>query len=105
MISLTELRALLKKNEIKGYLHYIKSELIDVLIKRGLLPEIINITTITSLPEQEKTKKEINPKYNFLKHIRNSPKRSLRSEILKRMKLLFILLCIRLLRLIINSQG
>ena len=46
-----------------------------MLIKRGLLPETINITTITSLPEQENTKKEINPKYNFLKHIRNSPKK------------------------------
>ena len=33
------------------------------------------ITTITSLPEREDTKKERNPKYNFLKHIRNSPKK------------------------------
>ena len=44
-----------------------------MLIKRGLLPETINITTITSLPERENTKKERNPKYNYLKHIRNSP--------------------------------
>ena len=35
----------------------------------------MNITTITSLPERENTKKEINPKYNSLKHIRNSPKK------------------------------
>ena len=70
MINFTELKAMLKKNKIRGYLHYNKSELIDVLIKRGLLPE-----TITSLPEREKIKKEINPKYNFLKHIRNSPKK------------------------------
>ena len=35
----------------------------------------MNITTITSLPERENTKKEINPKYNFLKHIRISPKK------------------------------
>ena len=61
MISLTELKAMLNKNKIRGYLHYNKSELIDVLIKRGLLPETINITTITSLPEREKIKKEINP--------------------------------------------
>ena len=54
MISLTRLREMLKKNKIRGYLHYNKSELIDVLIKRGLQPETINITTITSLPEQEK---------------------------------------------------
>ena len=70
MISLTELSAMLKKNKIRGYLHYNKSELVDVLVKRGLLPEIIKITTITSLHEREDTKKEINPKYNFLKHIR-----------------------------------
>ena len=74
MISLTELRAMLKKNKIRGYLYYNKSEFIDVLIKRGLLPETINVTTITSLPERENIKKETNPKYNFLKHIRNSPK-------------------------------
>ena len=61
---------MLKKNKIRGYLHYNKSELIDVLIKRGLLPE-----TITSLPEQKNSKSEINPKYNFLKHIRNSQKK------------------------------
>ena len=65
MISLTELRAMVKENKIRGYLHYNKSELIDVLIKRGLLPDTMNITTIISLPERENTKKEINPKYDF----------------------------------------
>ena len=34
MISLTELRAMLKKNKIRGYLHYNESELVDALIKR-----------------------------------------------------------------------
>ena len=48
MISLTELRAMQKKNKIRGYLHYNESELTDMLIKRGLLPETINDTTITS---------------------------------------------------------
>ena len=74
MISLTELRAMLKKNNIRVYLQYNKSELIDLLIKRGLLPETINVTTIISLPERQNTRKEINPKYNFLKHIRNNSK-------------------------------
>ena len=46
-----------------------------MLVKRGLVPDTMNITTIISLPERENTKKEINPKYNFLKHIRNSPKK------------------------------
>ena len=75
MINLTELRAMLKKNKIRGYLHYNKSELIDMLIKSGLIPETINIPTITSLPERENTKKQINPKYNFLNNIHNSPKK------------------------------
>ena len=75
MIRLTELRSILKKNKTRWYLHYIKSELIDELMKRILLPETINTTTITSLPYEENTKKEINPKYNFLKHIRNSSKK------------------------------
>ena len=71
MISLTELRAMLKENEIRGYLHYNKPEFGDVLVKSGLLPYTTNITPITSLPERVITKKE-NPQYNFLKHIRNS---------------------------------
>ena len=80
MISLSELRARVKENKIRGYLHYNKSEFRDVSIKRGLFPDTMNITAITSLPERENTKKEINPRYNFLKHIRNSPKK-VRSEI------------------------
>ena len=75
MISFTELRAMLKENKIRVYLHYNKSELVDVLVQIGLLPDTMIITTITSLPERENTKKEINSKYNFLKHIRNSPKK------------------------------
>ena len=75
MISLKELRAMIKENNIRGCLHYNKPELVDVLVKWGLLPEIIKITTITSPPEREDTKKERNPKYNFLKHIHNSPKK------------------------------
>ena len=66
---------MLKENKIRGYLHCNKSELVDVLIKRGLLPDTMSITTIISLPERENTKKEINPKYNFLKYIRICPKK------------------------------
>ena len=73
MISLRELNAMLKENNIRGCLHYNKPKLVDVLVKRGLIPEIVRITTSTSLPERKDTKKERNPKYNFLKHIRNSP--------------------------------
>ena len=35
----------------------------------------MTVTTITSLRERENTEKEINPKHNFLTHIRNSPKK------------------------------
>ena len=75
MISLTGLRAMLKENKIRGYLHYNKSELVAVLVKTGLLPETMKVTTITLLSQRENTKKEINPKYKFLKHIRNSLKK------------------------------
>ena len=93
-----------KKNKIRGYLHYNKSELIDVLIKRGLLPETINITTINSLPEREKkNKKEINPKYNFLKQIGNSSKKVEICDI-ETDEILSIVQCIRLFRLLINSD-
>ena len=51
MISLTELRAMLKENKIRGYLHYNKSEIVDMLAKRGLLPEIIKII-ITYMSEK-----------------------------------------------------
>ena len=67
---------MLNKNKIRGYLHYNKPGLIEVLIKRRLQPETINATAITTLPERENTKRERNPKYNFLKHIRNSPKKN-----------------------------
>ena len=75
MISWKEITAMLKENNIRGCLHYNKPELVDVLVKRGLLPEIMKITTITSPPEREDAKKEINPKYKFLKHIHNIPKK------------------------------
>ena len=30
---------ILKANELRGYSHYTKSKLIDLLVKRGLIPE------------------------------------------------------------------
>ena len=69
---MTKLKAMLKENKIRGYLHYNKSELVDVLVNRGFLPDTMNIT-ITSLSERENTKKKLNSNYKFLKHIRNSP--------------------------------
>ena len=66
---------MLHENKIRWYLHYNKSELVDALVTTGLLPDTVNITTITSLPERENTKKERNSKDTILKHIRNSPKK------------------------------
>ena len=76
MISFTGLRAMLKENKIRGYLQYNKSELVDVLVKRRLLPEIWRLQlSLHYLNEKIPRKKEINPKYNFLKYIRNSSKK------------------------------
>ena len=38
MSTYAELMEILKANEIRGYSHYSKSKLIDLLIKRGLIP-------------------------------------------------------------------
>ena len=54
----TNVLAMLQENKIGGYLHYNKSELADVLVKRGLLPETIKVTTITSLSEREIPRKK-----------------------------------------------
>ena len=69
MPTYAELMEILKANEIRGYSHYTKSKLIDLLFKRGLIPE--NYGT----DKQEKAKKNIDPKYTFLREIRSNPKK------------------------------
>ena len=39
MPTYAELMGILKANEIRGYFHYTKSKLIDLLINRGLISE------------------------------------------------------------------
>ena len=39
MPTYAELMEILTENELRGYSHYTKSKLIDLLIKRGLIPE------------------------------------------------------------------
>ena len=39
MPTYAELMEILKANETRGYSHYTKSKFIDLLIKRGLIPE------------------------------------------------------------------
>ena len=60
---------ILKGNEIRGYSHYTKSKLLDLLIKRGLIPEKHDTN------KHVKARKDIDPKYYFLKLIRNNPKK------------------------------
>ena len=69
MPTYAELMEILTANEIRGYSHYTKSKLIDLLIKRGLIPEKY------ANNKQVKAKKDINPKYNFLRQIRSNPKK------------------------------
>ena len=65
----TELMEIVKANEIRGHSQYTKSKPIDLLIKRGLIPEKYGTN------KQVKAKKDINPKYNFLRQIRRNPKK------------------------------
>ena len=64
-----ELMKILKENEIRGYSHYTKSKLIDLLFQRGLIPEKYGTN------KQQKEKKDIYSKYNFLRQTRSNPKK------------------------------
>ena len=59
----------LKTNEIRGYFHYTKSELIDLLIKRRLRPVKYGTN------KQEKEKRDIDPKDNLHRQISSNPKK------------------------------
>ena len=69
MPTYAELMEILKANEIRGYSHYTKSKLIDLLVKKGLIPEKHGKN------KQEKAKEDIDPKYNFLRQIRSNAKK------------------------------
>ena len=69
MSTYAELMEILKANEIRGYSHYTKSKLIDLLFKIGLIPEKYGTN------KQEKAKRDIDPKYKFLRQIRSNPKK------------------------------
>ena len=69
MPTYAELMEILKANEIRGYSHYAKSKLIDLLFKRGLIPEKYGNN------KQENAKNDIHPKYNFLRQISSNQKK------------------------------
>ena len=56
-----EVMEILKAYEIRAYSHYTESKLIDLLVKRGLIPEKYGKN------KQETMIKDIDPKYNFCK--------------------------------------
>ena len=61
MPTYAELMEILKADEIRAYFHYIKSKLIDLLVKRRLISEKHDKN------KQAKMIKDIDPKYNFLR--------------------------------------
>ena len=69
MSTCAELVEILKANEIREYSHYTKSELIDLFIKRPLIPEKYGTN------KQMKAKKDIHPKHNFQRQIRSNPRK------------------------------
>ena len=69
MPTYAELKEILKANEIRGSFHYIKSKLIDLLVKIGLIAEKHGKN------KQEKVIKDIGPKFYFQKQIRSNPKK------------------------------
>ena len=66
MPTYAELMEILKANEIRGYSHYTKSKLIDLLIKIGLISEKYGTIKL------EKAKKDIDVKYYFLRQLTES---------------------------------
>ena len=69
MPTYTELMEILTANEIRGYSHYTKSTLIDLFIKRGLIPKKYYTN------KQVKARKDRDSKYYFLNQIRSNTKK------------------------------
>ena len=65
MLKLPELKMMMKENKIKGSSRMNKPEIIAVLIERGLISEE---------KQDSHVEREIDPKYEFLRSIRNNPR-------------------------------
>ncbi len=63
-LKLPELRKILKQNNIKGYSQYSKKRLVELLRERKLIPEEPPV----------KTRKELDPNYEWLKSIGKNPR-------------------------------
>ena len=68
MPTFAELKEILKENQIRGYSHYTKFKLIELLDKIWLIPEKYDTD------KQVKTMKDIDLKYLFLGQLRNNSK-------------------------------
>jgi hypothetical protein len=66
-MKLQELKTIMKENKTSGFSHMNKPEIITVLLERGILS--IDIIKAPSI------EREIDPKYEFTRSIRNNPKR------------------------------
>jgi len=64
-MKLPELKMMMKENKIKGSSRMNKPEIIAVLIDRGMICEE---------KQDSLVKREIDPKYEFLRSIRNNPR-------------------------------
>ena len=68
-MKLSELKSLMKENKIKGSSYMNKPEIIKLLLDKGILSQ-------DSMKKSDASvKREIDSKYEFLKSIRNNPKR------------------------------
>src|SRR5271157_5438550 len=67
-MKLPELKSLMKENKLKGYSNMNKPEIIAVLLDKG----IINEDSVKK--HGAPVKREIDPKYEFTRFIRNNPK-------------------------------
>src|SRR5271165_3093907 len=67
-MKLPELKSLMKENKLNGYSNMNKPEIIAMLLERG----IINEDSVKKADAP--VKREIDPKYEFMRSIRNNPK-------------------------------
>lgn len=66
-MKLTELKKIMKENKIRGSSHMNKPEIIASLLEKSLIAS-------EALKNREPIIQEVDPKYDFIRSIRNNPK-------------------------------
>jgi len=69
-LKLPELKAIFKKNKIKGFAYYNKPQIVEILRERNLLPA----EEPQPPPEPERQANDADPKHRKLREIRRNPK-------------------------------